>query len=115
LTVPATQSPAMTVLKTSTTTSFSAAGVSIPYSFRVTNSGNVTLTSAITVADNKISSVSCPSIGAGLTPGSFITCTGTYLTTQADVDAGGVTNIASATSGTTTSPPTSLTVPATQS
>ncbi len=115
-TVPAVQSPAMTVLKTSTTASFSAVGVSIPYSYRVTNSGNVTLTSAISVSDNKIPSVSCPALPpGGLAPGAFITCTGSYTTTQADLDAGGVTNIASSTSGTTTSPSVNLTVPATQS
>ncbi len=113
-TINASQFPALTVLKTSTTSSFSAPGVSIPYSYRVTNAGNVTLTSTVTVTDNKIASVTCPSIGAGLAPGAFITCTGSYLTTQADVDAGGVTNAASSKSGTTTSPTVTLPIPATQ-
>ncbi len=115
VTVTATKTPAMTVLKSTTTTSFSAPGVVIPFSYRVTNSGNTTLTSAITVADNKIASVTCPALPAGgLAPGAFITCSGSYTTTQADVDAGGVTNTASSTSGTTTSPPVSVTVPSVQ-
>ncbi len=115
MTIPSVQTPGLTVLKSSTTTSFNAPGAVIPYSFRVTNSGNVTLTSAITVSDNKIASVSCPALPAGgLIPGAFITCTGSYTTSQTDVDAGGVTNTASATSGTTTSPTTALTVTATQ-
>lgn len=116
LTIASTRAPAMTIAKTTTTTSFSAPGVSVPFSYKVTNSGNTTLTAAITVADNKIASVACPALPAGgLAPGAFITCTGTYVTTQADVDAGGVTNIASATSGSTTSPTATVTVGATQS
>ncbi len=113
-TVPATQSPALTIAKSTTAANFNAAGASIPYSFLVTNSGNVTLTSSVTVSDNKIASVSCPSIGAGLAPGASITCTGTYTTTQADVDAGSVVNLASASSGPTTSPTATHTLNAVQ-
>lgn len=115
VTVPAAQAPGITVVKSTTTTSFSAAGVTIPYSYQVTNTGNTTLTSAVTVADNKIASVTCPALPAGgLAPGASITCSANYSTTQADVDAGGVTNTASATSGTSSSPPVSVTVPSTQ-
>ena len=114
LPIPATASPSLSIAKSSTAVSFTAAGASIPYSYTVTNTGNVTLTSAVTVADNKVASVTCPSIGAGLAPSASIVCTATYTTTQADVDAGGITNIASAKSGSTTSPPTSLTVTSTQ-
>ncbi len=93
-----------------------AVGQSIPYSYRVTNAGNVTLTAAITVSDNKIASVSCPALPVGgLAPGSFITCTATYTVTQADIDAGTLTNIASARSGTTNSPNATVTLNATQS
>ncbi|MDE2579793.1 MAG: DUF11 domain-containing protein, partial [Hyphomicrobiales bacterium] len=109
-TLPATQSPALTVAKTASPGSFAAAGATINYAYKVTNAGNTTLTSAVTVADNKIASVTCPALPAGgLAPGASITCTGSYTTTQADVDAGGVTNIASAKSGATTSPTTSAT------
>ena len=114
LTIPATQAPAMTVVKTSSATTFSAPGVSLPYSYLVTNAGNTTLTSAISVTDSKIASVSCPLIGAGLAPGASITCTAAYTTTQADVDAGFVTNVAASKSGTSTSPSTSLKITATQ-
>jgi large repetitive protein len=116
LTVTSTQTPALLVVKTSTMSGFSAPGVAIPYSYKVTNSGNVTLTSAVTVSDNKIASVTCPALPAGgLAPGAFVTCAGSYTTTQADVDAGGVTNAASTKSGSTTSPSVNVTVPATQS
>ena len=114
VTINAASAPALSIAKSSTTTAFTTAGTVIPYSYKVTNTGNTTLTAAVTVTDNKIASVSCPSIGSGLAPGAFITCTGSYTTTQADVDAGGVTNIASAKSGTTTSPTATLTINATQ-
>ena len=114
VTINATQTPALTVAKSSTATSFAAVGTVIPYSYKVTNTGNTTLTTVVTVADDKIASVSCPSIGSGLAPSAFITCTGSYTTTQADLDAGKVTNIASATSGPTTSPTTTVTINAAQ-
>ena len=44
------QSPALAVDKTSTTTSVTEADQAIPYTFTVTNTGNVTL-SAVTVSD----------------------------------------------------------------
>ncbi len=115
VTVPAVQTPALAVLKTSTFTSYNVVGQSIPYFYRVTNSGNVTLTSAVTVADNRIAAVSCPALPAGgLAPGAFITCSGSYVVTQADVNAGSIVNTASAASGAVTSPPVSLTIPASQ-
>ena len=79
-------SVAMMIVKSTTTTALASAGTTIPYSYKVTNSGNVTLTSAITVADNKIASVVCPALPAGgLAPNGFVTCTGTYIATQADI------------------------------
>lgn len=75
------------------------AGDTIPYSFVVTNTGQVPLTS-VWITDPKVSSVSCPS--ASLAVGASMTCTATYTITQADVDAGSVANTATA-SGT---PPT---------
>ena len=119
-TITAMQSPGLTIDKRSSTTSFNTVGDIISYSFLVTNSGNVTLTSPITVSDNIIAPVpgvfcpALPDIGATIDPESTITCTGNYTVTQADIDAGGVTNIAAATSGSTTSPSDTYTVPAIQ-
>jgi len=104
-TVDAAQAPDMSIVKTANETSFSMVGDVLSYDYEVTNTGNVTLTSAISVTDDRIPNVTCPNLPAGgLVPNATITCTGTYSVTQADIDAGDVTNIASASDGTTTSP-----------
>ncbi|WP_427454228.1 DUF7507 domain-containing protein [Litorimonas sp. WD9-15] len=113
VTVPATQTPALSVVKSALETSFSAPGDVLSYEYRVRNTGNVTLTGNISVADDKIENVICPALPmAGLQPNEEIVCTATYLVTQADLDAGEVTNIASASNGGTTSPTDSATVEA---
>jgi len=120
LTGPA-QLPALTIQKSTTFVgTFTEVGEEIGYEYIVTNSGNTTLLSAITVADDKISNVSCPVLpGGNLAPNGTITCTGTYEVTQPDIDAGLLTNIASAsttiTGGpTVTSGTSTVTVNATQ-
>ena len=80
----------------------------------MTNTGTTTLT-GVGVSDDLVPTVSCPS--ATLAPGASETCTGTYTVTQGDVDAGSVTDVATA-SGTNpqsivvTSAPSSVTVAA---
>jgi uncharacterized repeat protein (TIGR01451 family) len=70
------------------------AGDTITYTFKVTNTGNVTLTN-ITVTDPKVGPVTCPS--GGLEPDESFACTDvTYTITQADVNAGRVDNTATA-------------------
>ena len=92
--IPIGQNAALTIDKNSTTTSVTAVGQIVPYTFLVTNTGNVTLT-GITVTDSRVASVSCP--GTTLAPGANMTCTGSYTVTQADLDAGGnLTNLATA-------------------
>ena len=76
------------------------AGDTITYTFKVTNTGNVTL-NPVKVTDLKVGTVTCPS--GALAPGASVDCTAAaYVVTQADVDAGKVDNTATA-SGT---PPT---------
>jgi len=115
VTVTGTQEPALSILKTAGATSFSSVGEVVSYDYLVTNTGNLTLTNAITVSDDKIASVSCPALPTGgLIPTGTLTCSADYTITQADLDAGEVTNIATASDGTTVSDPMSVTVSADQ-
>ena len=86
VTVPATVSPAVTFVKSAIPLTFSATGVPIAYRYVVTNTGNVTL-NLVTVTDPLpgLSAVACPA--TSLAPGAAETCTATYTTTQADLDA----------------------------
>ncbi|HLO29299.1 MAG TPA: DUF11 domain-containing protein, partial [Anaerolineales bacterium] len=98
-----TQPAALTLTKSANPITYYAAGQAITYTYTLTNSGDVTLISPYTVADDKVAVVDCPSVGP-LDPGASTTCTGTYTILPADISAGSVTNTASATasSGATT-------------
>lgn len=112
--------PSLTVVKTATPDTVGEAGEQVTYSFRVTNTGNVTLTDVAIdegafSGTGDISAISCPAAAASLAPGAVTTCTATYTLTQADVDAGSVTNTATATGtppdgDTVDSPPSETTV-----
>ena len=94
VTITATQSPALGLVKTTTTASFDAIGDTISYSYELTNTGNVTLSGPFTVSDDQ-ATVTCP-VTASLAPGDSITCSASDTATQADLDAGFVTNVATA-------------------
>jgi uncharacterized repeat protein (TIGR01451 family) len=111
VTITADQRRSISLVKSTTSTGYRAVGVAIPYSYRVTNTGNVTITAAITVTDDKIAAVACPALPpAGLAPGAFVTCTATYTTVAQDLIDGLVTNTAIARSGALVSAPAVLTV-----
>ena len=59
------------------------------------NTGNIALSGPFVVHDDRSTDESCP-VGS-LAPGASATCTGTYTATQADVNAGSITNSAYAT------------------
>ncbi|MDT8913237.1 LPXTG cell wall anchor domain-containing protein [Amycolatopsis sp. PS_44_ISF1] len=92
--------PALTLAKTAEPSTVDRAGAEVAYRFVVTNSGNRTLT-AVTVRETAfsgsgtLSAIACPA--DTLAPGQSITCTASYTVTQADADAGSVTNTAEAT------------------
>ncbi len=119
VTVPAVKTPAISMVKTPVTVNFTVPGDTVSYDYVVTNTGNTTITTPVTVTDNFIPSVSCPTAvsippwpAAGLLPGASVTCHGSYTVTQDDLDIGSVVNIATATDGTISTPPASATVPA---
>ncbi len=92
-------------LVTTSTSTFTASGQTINYTYTITNTGPISLTE-IGVTDQTTSDpdpstpnidVSCPDSLENLAPGQQETCTGTYTTTDADVTAGSVTDSAQAT------------------
>lgn len=87
--------PALELEKLADTNVVNEEGEEIAYRFVVTNTGNVTL-SDVAVDDPKLGSVTCPE--TVLAPGESVTCTGDapYVVTAADVTAGEVVNIATA-------------------
>jgi uncharacterized repeat protein (TIGR01451 family) len=85
------------IVKEASAATYSAAGEEIVYTITATNVGEATLTD-VDISDELIdgldSWVCQPVIPATLTSGQSITCSATYITTAADVEAGQVDNVA---------------------
>lgn len=90
-----TPAPALSVTKSASPTTFSKVGEKVTFTVVVANSGNVALT-GVAVTDPMVSLTCSPTTPASLAAGASITCTGSYVVTQADVDAGSITNTATA-------------------
>jgi uncharacterized repeat protein (TIGR01451 family) len=88
--------PALTITKTPNPLTYSASGQTITYKYTVKNTGNVEIKGPITVTDDKSGTITIPNSGT-LSPGSSVTGTTTYTTTQTDINVGHVTNAAYAT------------------
>lgn len=122
--VPTPPAPGIEVVKTSDTEEISEVGQEVTYSFAVTNTGNVTLTD-VEIDDSdfsgsgELSAIDCPAEAASLAPGASVTCTASYVVTQADLDSAELTNTATATGtppGDTPppdSPPSTIEIPST--
>jgi hypothetical protein len=94
---PVVSTPGVALVKTSSVSGTGILGDVITYSFTVENTGDVTLTNVV-VTDPMVGLTITGSPIASLVSGaSSSVITGTYTITQADVDAGGVTNSALAT------------------
>lgn len=118
----------ISLAKSADVSSFDAAGQTITYTYTIVNAGNQNLGPAqFTVSDDKIgggTAFDCGPDDTGLSPntgtaespstGSYVTCTATYTVTQADVDAGNVTNDATASVQTLISNTAELTIQAAQ-
>src|SRR5439155_588479 len=109
-TVTANQTKAITLVKSASPTTYNAVGQVITYTYIITNSGNTTLAGPFTVTDDKQGTIPC---GTGpLAPSASITCSSPHAVTQSDIDAGSLTNIATASFGAVTSNSASVTVTA---
>lgn len=79
---------------------YDASGDTLTYTVTATNNGNITLT-GVTVTDpapgDGAFALDCSGLPRTLAPDDSGTCTATYAVTQDDLDAGAVTNVASAT------------------
>jgi uncharacterized repeat protein (TIGR01451 family) len=114
---PAERAAALTLSKLVSPTTVTSAGQDVTYKFEVTNSGSVSVDD-IAIHETAFSGtgtlgpITC--LATTLAPEMSTTCTATYTLTQADIDAGSVTNTAEATgtssSGAVSSPPDSATV-----
>ncbi|PJJ73235.1 putative repeat protein (TIGR01451 family)/fimbrial isopeptide formation D2 family protein [Diaminobutyricimonas aerilata] len=98
--LPFVQEPGVSVVKSADVDGYAAAGDAVEYRFRVTNTGNVSLADAEVIEQDfsgtgDLSAVDCAT--GSLLPGQFVDCTADYEVTQADVDAGELTNSATAT------------------
>lgn len=95
----AAQSSSLSLVKSTDDARYDTAGDVLSYTVSVTNAGNVTL-SGVEVADPAPGagafSLDCSALPTTLAPGESGTCTASYTTTQADLDDGSVTNVASA-------------------
>jgi uncharacterized repeat protein (TIGR01451 family) len=95
--VPILPGPAVSLVKTADVETVAAAGDEVAYSFLVSNAGNVTLTGIVIdetefSGSGVLSDIACPT--TTLAVGEATTCTATYTTTQADIDAGSLLNTA---------------------
>lgn len=88
------ENPALSLEKTALSAKYDTVGQKITYNYVVKNTGNVPIT-GLMVTDDKIGIVS--RFTSTLEPGSIITVIAMYTITQADLDAGSVTNLADAT------------------
>ena len=88
VTVDVTQSPAITMQYSAAPNPATTLGAVITYTYTLTNTGNVTLTSP-SITDTKVTGVTCP---GSIAVGASVTCTGNYTVTQADLDAGSISN-----------------------
>jgi uncharacterized repeat protein (TIGR01451 family) len=105
--IPIDPAASITLTKRATPSTADLPGDVITYEFDVTNTGNVTL-SGTAITETAFSGTgtqpapTCPS--GSFIPGQTITCSASYVLTQADVNAGSVTNTATASAVAPTGP-----------
>jgi YVTN family beta-propeller protein len=85
--------PSLTLSKIANLTSYFAVGQVIGYNYTVKNTGNVDIKGPITVKDDKFGTITMPNSDI-LDKDSSVTGTATYKITDADINAGSVTNAA---------------------
>ncbi|EOM77804.1 DUF7507 domain-containing protein [Rhodococcus rhodnii] len=100
--VVATRAPNIALVKVADPPTMSTVGETIDYEFRVTNTGNTTLTDVGIdevewTGSGQLSAIVCPPEAASVAPGDSVTCTATYQVQQGDLDRGSIYNVATST------------------
>jgi LysM repeat protein len=99
-----TQNRSLTLSKAANPITYDRVDQVITYTYVILNGGNVTLQGPFSIADNKLVATTCTQPEDNLlSPNEEMSCTASYTIVQADLDAGLVTNMATATNGETTS------------
>lgn len=107
---------ALTVQAQNATTPFNTVGQVINYVYVVKNNGATPLEGPVLITDDKAATVQCPDLttignkDAFLDSTESLTCTSSYSITQADIDAGSITNVVTARVGAVNSNTTSAVV-----
>jgi len=73
--ISATQTSELTLVKSTTTTTYAAVADLIDYSYSVENTGNVMLAEPVTISDDKTTATFTPSGDGDLDVGERVTCT----------------------------------------
>jgi large repetitive protein len=102
-TVPTVQTPSLGMVKSGTPSAYAAVGDTLGYTFTVSNTGNTTIAGPVSINDPLIQPPFTCAVGP-LAPAATASCTASYIVTQADIDAGSVTNTARAFTGPVGSP-----------
>src|SRR5262249_21450641 len=112
-TVTANQTKGLSLAKSASPSAYSSPSTTLTYTYTITNSDNVTLSTPFSVTDDTLGSInpcgSCP-----LAPRALPDALPIYTITQADLDAGSITNMATSSGNGVTSTPASATVTASQ-
>jgi hypothetical protein len=94
---PGSPMPALTIEANTIPPTFGRTGLTIKFLYRITNTGNVTLTGPFTLKDvgSDLSTIICTQYlaSAVLEPGAFMDCGGNRKSRLADIDAGVVGNV----------------------
>lgn len=111
-TVTIVQTKALTLTTSANPETYNSVDEKVIYTYTVKNTGNVTLgPTQFSITDDKFDApFICGSDGDSLAPNATATCSRTYTVTQADLNAGSVTNTATVSDGTTTSSPVTGTI-----
>ena len=96
-TITTTLLPEISLEKTASPTTYTAAGQEISYSYTVVNIGKIPISGPVTLEDDRADPVICPS--GDIEVGASITCTATYTITEEDLNTSSIINHATATAG----------------